>query len=139
MQIAKRFCPKEDIIMGRFGPLVRTSLLIAGLACVFVLSATAWATADVAVIETTVPLVDSSQQSINAALDSAIDSAVRGAKAMGLGWIALRHAYVRDGYVGVQLLAATEAPGVGDVEEESQTLPETDAWRDGLAKILYAL
>jgi hypothetical protein len=124
--------------MSRFGLLVRT-VLIAGLACLFVLSASPWAAADVAVIETTVPLVDSSQKSIDTALGSAIDSAVRGAKAMGLGWVALRHAYVRDGYVGVQVVAATEAPGVGDVEAEPEMLPETEAWRDGLARILYAL
>jgi len=84
-------------------------------------------------------LADTSQKSIDAALDSAINSAVRGAKAMGLGWVALRHAYVRDGYAGVQVLAATEAPGTGDVEDEPEMLPETDAWKDGLARILYSL
>jgi hypothetical protein len=70
-----------------------------------------------ALIETTVLLEDPSDAGIRAAVDRAIDNAVRGAVAMGLSWVQLQRAYVAGGYVGVQVLAATRPPAA-EVEDE---------------------
>lgn len=78
---------------------------------------------DVAVIETTVPLEDSSEASVNAAVHVALDFALREAMARGFQWFRPLSAFLGTNYVGVQILAATgpidreeaeEDPGPGD-------------------------
>ena len=80
----------------------------------------------VALIETTVPLEDSSEEGIAAAVSRALENAVRGAAAMGLNWVQLRRAYRAGDHIGVQVLAATEALDTGTDEE---TAPAPDESR----------
>jgi hypothetical protein len=68
----------------------------------------AWAEpADMAVIETRAPLEDQSEGGINAALKKALEKAIRGAAAMGLGQVQVSGAYRGAGFVAVQVLATT--------------------------------
>ena len=67
-----------------------------------------------ALIETTAPLADRSEESVKAAVISAIDKAVRGASAMGFAWFQLRDAQVTEHEVAVQILATDEGPGEVD-------------------------
>lgn len=63
-----------------------------------------------ALIETTAPLADRSEESVKAAVIAAIDKAVRGASAMGFAWFQLRDAQVTEHEVAVQILATDEEP-----------------------------
>ena len=63
-----------------------------------------------ALIETTAPLTDRSEESVKAAVIAAIDRAVRGASAMGFAWFQLRDAQVSEHEVAVQILATDEEP-----------------------------
>jgi hypothetical protein len=60
-----------------------------------------------AAIEATAPLDDASpsDEAVKAAIATAVQKAARGAIAMGLPWLHIQAAYVRPGYVGVQVLA----------------------------------
>ena len=73
------------------------------------------ALASEALIETTAPLADRSEESVKAAVIQAIDKAVRGASAMGFAWFQLRNAQVIEDEVAVQILATDEDPAT--VEE----------------------
>jgi hypothetical protein len=64
--------------------------------------------AEVAVIETTVLLQDSSEAGINAAVLAALDSAVREAAARGFQWVRPLAAFLSADRVGIQVLVATE-------------------------------
>jgi hypothetical protein len=64
-----------------------------------------------ALIETTAPLADRSEESVKTAVIAAIDKAVRGASAMGFAWFQLRDAQVSGNEVAVQILATDEDPG----------------------------
>jgi hypothetical protein len=66
-----------------------------------------------ALIETTAPLADGSEESVKAAVIAAIETAVRGASAMGFGWVQLRDAQVSENEVVIQILA-TDEPGQAD-------------------------
>jgi hypothetical protein len=79
----------------------------------------------VALIETTVPLEDTSDAGITDAVNRAVNSAVRGATAMGLPWVQLQRAYVSGGYVGVQVLAATESLDAR-TDDEATTAPSEE-------------
>jgi hypothetical protein len=63
-----------------------------------------------AAIEATAPLDDPapSQEAVKAAIAVAVQKAARGAIAMGLPWLHVQAAYVRPGYVGVQVLAVAK-------------------------------
>jgi len=98
------------------------SVLIGGIAWLFAPSLAHSAPDGVALIETTVPLDDTSDAGISAAVNKALNSAVRGAMAMGLSWVQLQRAYVSGGYVGVQVLAATESLDTA-TEDEAATAP----------------
>jgi hypothetical protein len=74
-----------------------------------------------ALIETTAPLADRSEESVKAAVIAAIDQAVRGASAMGFAWFQLRDAQVTEREVAVQILATDEEPGA--VEEVDPRAP----------------
>ena len=67
-----------------------------------------------ALIETTAPLADHSQESVKAAVIAAIDKAVRGAAAMGFAWLQLREAQVSGDQVAIQILATDERPEDAD-------------------------
>ena len=95
--------------MTRFGKALCLSMVIAGMSWLSAPSSAYSAPDGMALIETTVPLDDSSEAGIADAVNRAVNSAVRGAAAMGLSWVQLQRAYVSDGYVGVQVLAATES------------------------------
>ncbi len=79
----------------------------------------------VALIETTVPLKDTSDAGIADAVNRAVTSAVRGAVAMGLSWVQLQRAYVSGGYVSVQVLAATESLDSA-AQDETGVAPDID-------------
>jgi hypothetical protein len=74
-----------------------------------------------ALIETTAPLADRSDESVKAAVIAAIDKAVRGASAMGFAWFQLRDAQVTEHEVAIQILATDEEPGA--VEERDPRAP----------------
>ena len=80
-----------------------------------------------ALIETTAPLADRSEESVKAAVVAAIDKAVRGAAAMGFAWFQLRDAQVSEREVAIQILATDEEPGPAD---EVQPGPAPDASPD---------
>lgn len=67
-----------------------------------------------ALIETTAPLADRSEESVKTAVTAAIDKAVRGASAMGFAWFQLRDAQISGNEVAIQILATDEDPGQVD-------------------------
>ena len=115
--------------MNRLGKALCISLLIGGISWLCAPSV-ASAAPEVTLIETTVPLEDTSEAGITDAVNRAVNSAVRGAMAMGLSWVQLQRAYVSGGYVGVQILAATEALDT-PTQDEGAAAPDQDR-RDGL-------
>ena len=76
---------------------------------------------DMATIEATAPLAEPSEAGVKAAITHAVQKAARGARAMGFTWLQVQNAYVRPGYVGVQVVAMTRAP-----DEEPDAAPERD-------------
>lgn len=72
-----------------------------------------------AAIETSAPLRDHSEESIATAFQSAIETALRGAAAMGLPAVHLLRAFVLDDRVSIQVLATPE----GDRETEATPAP----------------
>jgi hypothetical protein len=84
------------------------------------------ALARVASIETTAPLADQSEDSIKAALEQAVSTAVRGAVAMGFQWVHIRQAVVFEDLVSVQVLASDTELSTED-EATADPAPEKDA------------
>jgi hypothetical protein len=76
-----------------------------------------------ALIETTAPLTDRSEESVKAAVIAAIDRAVRGASAMGFAWFQLRDAQVSEHEVAVQILATDEEPAKPEQPEPDSCGP----------------
>jgi hypothetical protein len=76
---------------------------------------------DVATIEATAPLAEPSEAGVRAAITHAVQKAARGALAMGFTWLRVQNAYVRPGYVGVQVVAMTHAP-----DDESDAPPNLE-------------
>ena len=76
---------------------------------------------DMATIEATAPLAEPSEAGVKAAIAHAVQKAARGALAMGFTWLHVRNAYIRPGYVGVQVVAMTRAP-----DEEPDAAPDPD-------------
>jgi hypothetical protein len=76
---------------------------------------------DMATIEATAPLDEPSEAGVKAAITHAVQKAARGALAMGFTWLHVQNAYVRPGYVGVQVVAMTRAP-----DEEPDAHPDRD-------------
>jgi hypothetical protein len=111
--------------MTRLGRVLCMSMLIGGMFWLFAPSIAHSAPEGMALIETTVPLEDTSEAGITAAVNQAVDSAVRGAMAMGLSWVKLQRAYVSGGYVGVQVLAATESLETA-TDDDAATAPGQD-------------
>lgn len=88
------------------------------------------ALARMAVIETTAPLQDHAEQSIQAAFKEAVESAVRGAVAMGLTWVEISRALVLQDLVIAQILATDTKPEgeEGGEEEEPWQGGKPGAW-----------
>ncbi len=72
------------------------------------------ALARVAMIETAAPIKDQSQDSVKAALKEAVDTAAKGAVAMGLPWVQIQDARVLEDAVAIQVLATDEPPQQAD-------------------------
>ena len=102
--------------------MVRAFLEIAVAVALLALSTATPAQAQAAAIEATAPLADKSEAGINAALDSALASAVRGATAMGLTRVEVLSVYVGDSFVGVQVIAAAQPPD-SDTEGTAERAP----------------
>jgi hypothetical protein len=85
-------------------------LLGATIAFGLLLGAARLTVAGGALIETTAPLPDRSEDGVKAAVIVAISKAVRGATAMGFAWFQLRNAKVSTDQVAVQILATDERP-----------------------------
>lgn len=80
--------------------------------------------AQMALIATTAPLADHAEETVNAAVKQAIQTAIRGAAAMGLPHMRLRRALVLQDAVLVQIVAAdTDA---GDDSDAIDPTPEPD-------------
>ena len=69
--------------------------------------------ARVASIETAVPLADDSEPAMDAAVAEAVDTVVRGARAMGLTHIQLTHSAVVEHALVIRILA-TDTPATGE-------------------------
>ncbi len=74
-----------------------------------------------ATIETTAPLQDHADQSIKTALKDAVETAMKGALAMGFSWVQISQALVLEDMVTVQLFASDTEPE--QAQEEEGALP----------------
>lgn len=83
------------------------AVLVVAIAFLPAMALTGPSHADVAVIETTVTLEDSSEASVNAAVHVALDFALREAMAQGFQWFRPLSAFLGNNYVSVQIIAAT--------------------------------
>jgi hypothetical protein len=103
---------------------MRTARIVLSFVLAFALVTPALAR--VASIETTAPLADQSEDSIKAALEQAVATAVRGAVAMGFLWVHVRQAVVFTDLVSVRVLASDrELPS--EDEATADPAPEEDA------------
>ena len=68
------------------------------------------AKADSALIQTTAPLLDGSEDAVKTAVVTAVEKAMRGASAMGFAWVQLKGAQVLGQDVVVQILATNDEP-----------------------------
>ena len=66
--------------------------------------------ADSALIQTSAPLLDGSEDAVKVAVVTAVQKAMRGASAMGFAWVQLRGAQVLGHDVVVQILATNDEP-----------------------------
>lgn len=95
------------------------AVLGTALMAMLLMAPSVWAApSDLAVIETRAALENDSDDGIDAALKRALEQAIRGAAAMGLGTVQLSGAYRGPGYVVVQILATV----AGETEEPDGTL-----------------
>ena len=109
--------------------VVRACVEIGVAVALLAVSTATPAQAQAAAIEATAPLSDKSEAGINAALDSALESAVRGATAMGLTRVEILSVYVGDTFVAVQVIAAAQ-PSDSDTEGTSGRAPSPyRAWK----------
>lgn len=96
------------------------AVLGAALMAMLLMAPSAWAApTEMAVIETRAVLESDSDDGIDAALKKALERAVRGAAAMGLGTVQISGAYRGPGYVVVQILATV----AGETDEPDGTTP----------------
>ena len=98
-------------------------------ALLLIVGAAAPSDATVATIATTAPLEDHEEQSVNAALRTAVQAAMAGAAAMGLPWVQISRALVLDDAVAVQILATDEDPELDTGEDAPD--PESRSEADG--------
>jgi hypothetical protein len=88
--------------------------------------------AKMAAIQTAVPVEDQSQSSIQTAAEQAVETAVRGAIAMGLPKVQLHRAVVVSNMVVVQILATDEAAEQENKQDEPQKKEEPQQEGQGL-------
>jgi hypothetical protein len=94
-------------------------------AFVLVLCVGSPALARMASIQMAAPLQDHAEQSIQAAFKEAVETAVKGAAAMGMSWIQLGRAMVLEDMVAVQIIASDTKPeGEATAPEDQGTEPE---------------
>ena len=77
------------------------------------------ASGDSALIQTTAPLANGAERALQVAVVTAVEKAMRGARAMGFAWIELRAAPVQGDEIVVQILATDENP-----EDTTEADPE---------------
>ncbi len=82
--------------------------------------------AAMAAIETTATVEDQSDEGIRAAVERAVQSAVRGAVAMGMPHVELRGARVLPGSVIVQILARDAEAGPEDDEPDAPEMEQSN-------------
>jgi hypothetical protein len=75
---------------------------------------------DSALIQTTAPLRDGSEDAVRIAVVTAIEKAMRGANAMGFAWVQLRGAQVLGHDVLVQILATDEPDDATEVDPDAE-------------------
>ena len=96
-----------------------TAILGTALMAMLGMAPPAWAApSEMAMIETRAALDNDSDDGIDAALKKALERAIRGAAAMGLGTVQISGAYRGPGYVVVQILATV----AGETEEPDGAL-----------------
>jgi hypothetical protein len=101
--------------------MLSLALLPLHAACASAHAASPPAPTDMATIEATAPIAEPSAAGVKAAITNAVQKAARGALAMGFTWLHVQNAYVRPGYVGVQVVAMTRAP-----DEEPDASPDLE-------------
>jgi hypothetical protein len=116
------------------GPTMTRTLLATLALGLLVCSSPPPAAAGAALIETTAPLADRSEESVKAAVMAAIDQAVRGAAAMGFEWFELRDAQVAGNEVAIQILATNDAPDDAGELDQDQDPDATDEDEDRAEK-----
>ena len=97
--------------------MVFGAILVLGL----IVGAAQTARGDSALIQTTAPLRDGSEDAVRMAVVTAIEKAMRGANAMGFAWVKLRGAQVLEHDVLVQILATDDEP-----EDATEVDPDTE-------------
>jgi cytochrome c oxidase assembly factor CtaG len=108
------------------GPTMTRTLLATLALGLLVCSSPPSAAAGAALIETTAPLADRSEESVKAAVMAAIDQAVRGAAAMGFEWFELRDAQVAGDEVAIQILATNDAAELDQDQDPDATDEDED-------------
>ncbi len=83
--------------------------------------------AQLAVIQTSAPLADHSEQSIETAFEQAIRAALQAAVAAGLPWVQLRLALVREDRVTVEVLAMETDLDQDEEGQEDKSKDEPEA------------
>lgn len=101
------------------------------LLLLLMLSVASPALAGVATIETTAPLSDHSEQSITMAFKTAVETAVRGAVAMGLPRVQLRQAVVLEDMVAIRIRATDMEPDAETPEPDPDETPGDGAGEPG--------
>jgi len=83
-----------------------TAHAVAALALVLIAAAPGWSRT--VKMETAAPVTDQSDESMQAALRSAVEACIRGAAAMGLSWIYFSGAALQGDQLVVQMIASDE-------------------------------
>ncbi len=104
--------------------------LLSRLAITFllVLSLASPTLARVAAIQATASLKDHSEQSVTTAVKEAVERAVRVAVAMGLPWVKVHRALLREDAVSVEILATETDPEDGEThhDKDGEENPQLD-------------
>lgn len=81
-------------------------------------------TEEMAVIETRAAIEEDTEGGVNTALKKALERAIRGAAAMGLGQVQVKGAFRAPGYVVVQIVATTEGGATSRPPAPENTVPD---------------
>jgi hypothetical protein len=108
--------PLEDRVRASNGMVLA---VVVGLG--FLIGSVVEAEARTAVIEVAAPLQAHTEDGLKAALLEAVQSAAKGALAMGLGWVEVSHAAVVGNSVAVQVMATDTPQNSGESVDPDQT------------------